>query len=137
VQRAECGIAYFSRHYRFRPGATAPGLPTTRILAGLNEFNAGIWGADNGKMQMAVAPLAMDHRFRTAKSPEVFTAVLRTVPTFAAWLDALEPISDVFAMGGLHNTLRAAWWWKALPWPRGSMPWGTRYARRIRRWGAG
>jgi hypothetical protein len=106
VRRAECGIAYFSRHYRFRPGATAPGLPTTRIVAGLNEFNAGIWGADNGRMQMAVAPLAMDHRFRTAKSPAVFTAVLRTVPTFAAWLDALEPISDVFAMGGLHNTLR-------------------------------
>jgi 2-polyprenyl-6-methoxyphenol hydroxylase-like FAD-dependent oxidoreductase len=106
VQRAECGIAYFSRHYRFRPGATAPGLPTTRIVAGLNEFNAGIWGADNAKMQMAVAPLAMDHRFRTAKDPAVFTAVLRTVPTFAAWLDALEPISDVFAMGGLHNTLR-------------------------------
>jgi flavin-dependent dehydrogenase len=106
MERAECGIAYFSRHYRFRPGAQAPGLPTTRIVAGLNEFNAGIWGADNGKMQMAVAPLAMDHRFRTAKSPAVFTAVLRTVPTFAAWLDALEPISDVFAMGGLHNTLR-------------------------------
>jgi 2-polyprenyl-6-methoxyphenol hydroxylase-like FAD-dependent oxidoreductase len=106
VQRAECGIAYFSRHYRFRSGAVAPGLPTTRIVAGLNEFNAGIWGADNGKMQMAVAPLAMDHRFRTAKSPAVFTAVLRTVPAFAAWLEALEPISDVFAMGGLHNTLR-------------------------------
>jgi 2-polyprenyl-6-methoxyphenol hydroxylase-like FAD-dependent oxidoreductase len=106
VQRAECGIAYFSRNYRFRPGATAPGLPTTRIVAGLNEFNAGIWGADNSKMQMAVAPLAMDHRFRTAKSPAVFTAVLRTVPTFAAWLDVLEPISAVFAMGGLHNTLR-------------------------------
>jgi flavin-dependent dehydrogenase len=106
VQRAECGIAYFSRNYRFRPGATAPGLPTTRIVAALNEFNAGIWGADNAKMQMAVTPLAMDHRFRTAKSPVVFTAVLRTVPTFAAWLDALEPVSDVFAMGGLHNTLR-------------------------------
>lgn len=106
VQRAECGIAYFSRHYRFRPGAAAPGPPTTRIVAGLDEFNAGIWGADNGKMQMAVAPLAMDHRFRTAKTPSVFTAVLRSVPTFAAWLDALEPITDVFAMGGLHNTLR-------------------------------
>jgi hypothetical protein len=106
VQRAECGIAYFSRHYRFQSGAAAPGLPTTRIVAGLNEFNAGIWGADNNRMQMAVAPLALDHRFRTAKNATVFTAVLRTVPTFAAWLDALDPISDVFAMGGLHNTLR-------------------------------
>ncbi|HEV2445883.1 MAG TPA: hypothetical protein VGS58_08180, partial [Candidatus Sulfopaludibacter sp.] len=106
LQRAECGIAYFSRHYRFRPGASAPGLPTTRTVAALNEFNAGIWGADNGKMQMAVAPLAMDHRFKPARDPEVFTAVLRTVPTYAAWLDALEPITDVFAMGGLQNTLR-------------------------------
>ena len=106
TQRSECGIAYFSRNYRLRPGATPPGLPTTRIVAGLNEFNAGVWGADNGKMQMAVAPLAMDHRFRTARNPEVFTAVLRTVPTYAAWLDALEPITDVFTMGGLQNTLR-------------------------------
>ena len=106
VERAECGIAYFSRHYRFRSHATAPGLATTRIVAGLNEFNAGIWGADNGRMQMAVAPLAMDHRFRTVRDPAVFTAVLRTVPTYAAWLDALDPISEVFIMGGFHNTLR-------------------------------
>ena len=106
MQRAECGIAYFSRNYRLRPGATAPGPSTTRIVAGLNEFNAGVWGADNGKMQMAVAPLAMDHRFRAVRNPEVFTAVLRTVPTYAAWLDALEPITGVFTMGGLQNTLR-------------------------------
>ena len=106
LQRAECGIAYFSRNYRLRPGVSTPGLPTTRIVAGLDEFNAGIWGADNGKMQMAVAPLAMDHRFRVVRNAEVFTAVLRTVPTYAAWLDSLEPITDVFTMGGLQNTLR-------------------------------
>jgi 2-polyprenyl-6-methoxyphenol hydroxylase-like FAD-dependent oxidoreductase len=106
LQRAECGIAYFSRNYRFRQGATAPGLCTTRIVVGLNEFNAGVWGADNGRMQMAVAPLAADHRFRAVRNPAVFTAVLRTVPTYSAWLDALEPVTDVFAMGGLHNTLR-------------------------------
>jgi 2-polyprenyl-6-methoxyphenol hydroxylase-like FAD-dependent oxidoreductase len=106
VQRAECGIAYFGRHYRFRMGAAAPGLGTTRIVAGLAEFSAGIWGADNGTMQMAVAPLAMDHRFRTVKNPAVFTAVLRTIPTYRAWLDALDPITDVYTMGGLQNTLR-------------------------------
>ncbi len=106
MQRAECGIAYFSRHYRVRARASAPGLPATRIVAGLNEFNAGIWGADNGKMQMAVAPLAIDHRFRTVRDPEVFTAVLRTIPIYAAWLDVLEPITEVFTMGGLQNTLR-------------------------------
>ncbi len=104
--RSECGLAYFSRHYRLRPAAELPGLPTTRIVTGLDEFTVGIWGADNGTMQLAVAPLAADHRFRAVKRPEVFTAVLRTVPTYAAWLDVLDPISGVFPMAGLHNTMR-------------------------------
>jgi hypothetical protein len=89
-----------------RPGAELPGLPTTRIVAGLDEFTVGIWGADNGAMQLAVAPLAADRRFRALKYPKVFTAVLRTVPTYAAWLDVLDPISQVFPMAGLHNTMR-------------------------------
>lgn len=103
---AECGLAYFSRHYRLRPRTTLPGLPTTRLVAGLDEFTIGIWGADNATMQMAVAPLAADRRFRTLKDPHVFTAVVRTVPTYAAWLDVLDPISPVYPMAGLHNTLR-------------------------------
>jgi 2-polyprenyl-6-methoxyphenol hydroxylase-like FAD-dependent oxidoreductase len=106
LRRAECGVAYFSRHYRLRTAADLPGLPTTRILAGLDEFTAGLWGADNGVMQLAVAPLAADPRFRAARDPEVFTAVLRTVPALAAWLDVLDPISEVFPMAGLHNSLR-------------------------------
>lgn len=103
---AECGVSYFSRHYRLRPGAEPPGLPTTRIVAALDEFTVGIWGADNHAMQLVVAPLATDRRFRTLKDPEVFTAVLRTIPTYAAWLGVMDPITEVFAMGGLHNTLR-------------------------------
>jgi 2-polyprenyl-6-methoxyphenol hydroxylase-like FAD-dependent oxidoreductase len=104
--RAECGVGYFSRHYRLRPGAVLPGLPTTRTVAGLDEFTAGIWGADNGVMQLAVAPLAADRRFAALRDPHVFTAVLRTVPACAAWLDVADPISQVFVMAGLHNTLR-------------------------------
>jgi len=103
--RAECGVAYFSRHYRLRRGAALPGRPT-RIVAGLDEFTAGIWPADNEAMLLAVAPLAADRRFRMLKDPRVFTAVLRTVPPCAAWLDVLDPVSDVFPMAGLHNTLR-------------------------------
>lgn len=103
---AECGVAYFSRHYRLREGAETPAPPTTRIVAALDEFTVGIWGADNKTMQLAVMPLAMDHRFKTLRYPEVFTAVLRTIPTYAKWLDALDPITDVYPMGGVHNTLR-------------------------------
>lgn len=104
VERAECGLAYFGRQYAVGEGA--PGPVTTRRVVGLDEFTAGIWGGDNGTMQMALAPLAVDHRFLPARDPRAFTAVLRTVPYYAAWLEALDPITDVFVMGGLHNTLR-------------------------------
>jgi 2-polyprenyl-6-methoxyphenol hydroxylase-like FAD-dependent oxidoreductase len=104
VEHAECGLAYFGRQYAVGDGA--PGPVTTRKVVGLDEFTVGIWGGDNRTMQMAVAPLAVDHRFAAARDPRAFTAVLRTVPYYAAWLEALEPITDVFVMGGLHNTLR-------------------------------
>src|SRR5690348_5752134 len=103
---AECGIAYYSRHYRIRPGAELPGLPVTRTVIALDEFLAGKWGADNGAVQLVVAPLAADRRFRPVRDRRIFTAVLRTVPAYAAWLDVMDPITDVFPMGGLHNTLR-------------------------------
>jgi 2-polyprenyl-6-methoxyphenol hydroxylase-like FAD-dependent oxidoreductase len=103
---AACGVAYFSRHYRLRDGTALPAAPTTRIVEALDEFTVGIWGADNGTMQLAVAPLATDHRFKTLRYPEVFEAVLRTVPTYDRWLDVLDPITEVFPMGGVHNTLR-------------------------------
>jgi 2-polyprenyl-6-methoxyphenol hydroxylase-like FAD-dependent oxidoreductase len=104
--QAECGVAYYGRHYRVRPAAVLPGRPTTWYVLGLDEFTVGIWGADNGTMQIVVAPLGTDQRFRTLRHPAVFTAVLRTLPVFAAWLDALEPITPVFPMGATANTLR-------------------------------
>jgi flavin-dependent dehydrogenase len=103
---AECGVAYFTRHYRVRRDAQLPGPATSRLVVGLDEFVAGIWGADNGVAQLAVGPLATDRRFRTLKRPEVHTAVLRTVPPLAPWLDGLDPITDVYQMAGLHNTMR-------------------------------
>ena len=64
------------------------------------------WGGDNGAVQLVVAPLAADRRFSTARDPQVFTALLRTIPTYPASLDVMGPITDVFPMAGLHNTLR-------------------------------
>jgi 2-polyprenyl-6-methoxyphenol hydroxylase-like FAD-dependent oxidoreductase len=106
TQQAECGVAYFSRHYRVRPAASLPGLLVTRTVMALDEFLVGKWGGDNGAAQLAVAPLAADRRFRALRDPEVFTAVLRTIPVYAAWLDTMDPITEVFPMAGLHNTLR-------------------------------
>jgi len=105
-RQAECGIAYYSRHYRLRPDVAPPGSPLRRMVAALDEFLVGIWPADNGTMQLALFPIAADHRFRAARDPDVFTRVVSTVPAFRAWLTALGPITGVFVMGGIHNTLR-------------------------------
>jgi hypothetical protein len=99
-------VAYYSRHYRLRPTSLPPELARMRLVAAFDEFTVGTWHADNGAIQMAIAPLAADRRFRRLKHPDVFTAVLRTVPAHAAWLDVMDPISGVLPMAGLHNTLR-------------------------------
>src|SRR5262249_49785498 len=103
---AECGVAYFSRHYRIPEGATLPAPSTTRVVMPLDEFMVGIWGADNNTMLLALLPLAVDHRFKTVRYPDVFTAVLRLVPMYAKWLDALDAITDVYPMGAVHNAMR-------------------------------
>ncbi|MEJ2859817.1 FAD-dependent oxidoreductase [Actinomycetospora flava] len=106
VESAACGLAYFGRQYRMREGAPLPGPETARVVMGLDEFTLGIWAGDNRTAQIALAPLAADRRFRAARDPDVFDATLRTVPYYAAWLDVLDPISEVAVMGGLHNTFR-------------------------------
>ncbi len=103
---AECGLGYYSRHYRVRDGHVLPGHPAARVLLALDEFTTGLWNGDNGTATIAVSPLVEDHRFRSVKDPQVFDAVVRSVPAYRPWLDALEPTSGVFVMAGLHNTWR-------------------------------
>jgi 2-polyprenyl-6-methoxyphenol hydroxylase-like FAD-dependent oxidoreductase len=104
--QAECGLAYYSRHYRFRPDAALPGPETTRVVLSLSEFTTGIWGSDNRTMLLTICPLAEDKRFRRLADPGVFTAVANTVPMLARWLPAMDPISGIYPMGGLRNSMR-------------------------------
>ncbi|MCE3553256.1 hypothetical protein LWC33_17550 [Pseudonocardia sp. RS11V-5] len=105
VVTADCGLAYYSRHYRLRTTDGLPGRADNRTILPLDEFVAGMWGADNGTVLLGLCPLAEDHRFRVLRDPEVFTAVFDTVPGLRGWLDVLDPVGDMFPMGGLHNTL--------------------------------
>lgn len=135
TQAAECGLAYYSRHYRLRTSAGLPGPATARIVAGLDEFTVGIWGGDNATMVLCIAPLAEDKRFRGVRDPHIFTRVLRTVPTYAAWLDVLEPTSPVFPMGACTTRCAGSWWED--PRSRGGCtPSVTTCAPPTRRWGA-
>jgi 2-polyprenyl-6-methoxyphenol hydroxylase-like FAD-dependent oxidoreductase len=65
-----------------------------------------LFGADNDVVSLALCPLTEDTPMRALRDPEVHTAVAATVPPVARWLAVADPISEVFVMGGLHNTLR-------------------------------
>jgi 2-polyprenyl-6-methoxyphenol hydroxylase-like FAD-dependent oxidoreductase len=106
LRRDECGLAYYSRHFRVVSEPDRVVAATTRQVTPLPQLTAGIWGGDNGRMVLVVAPLAEDRRSRDLADPGVHTAALRAVPSLAAWLDKVEPTGGVYAMGGLANTLR-------------------------------
>lgn len=76
------------------------------MVLSLGEFTTGIWGSDNHTLLLTIAPLTEDTRFRRVTDPDVFTAVAGTVPMLARWLPAMDPISGVYPMAGLHNSMR-------------------------------
>lgn len=101
----ECGRAYFSRYYRMRPEATHTRF--TGIIGGPSAFfTALLFQAEHETTQLALAPLAEDTPLHALREPAVFEAVARTVPEIASRLEVSDPISPVYAMGGLHNTFR-------------------------------
>ena len=106
VSSEDCGMVYFSRHYRLMPGAVPP--PLNRGFAAgvmLPRFSALLIPSDNGHVIVAITPLAADTQMKAVRDAATFDAVLRSIPAIAPWLTVLEPTSDVFAMGGLQSTL--------------------------------
>lgn len=103
---AECGIAYYTRHFRLRTGASRPAPGRLVLIALLPYFTVGATTADNDTLTVSLCPLVEDRPLRALREPDVHEAVARTVPRLADWLEVAEPISDVHAMGGLRNTLR-------------------------------
>ncbi|MGH4020046.1 MAG: FAD-dependent oxidoreductase [Pseudonocardiaceae bacterium] len=103
---AECGLAYYSRHYRIRPGARRPTAGNLVFVAYLEFFVVAFFSADNDAMTLALCPLVEDRPLRALRDPAVHAAVARKVTPVGGWLEVLDPISDVRVMGGLHNTLR-------------------------------
>lgn len=103
----DCGLVYYTRHYRVRPGIRRP--PLNRIFAAgglLPSLNI-MWVAGDGDTAMlAQTVLAEDLLLKRVQRAACFEAVARAVPTVSPWLECAEPITAVFAMGALQNTLR-------------------------------
>lgn len=103
---AECGVGYYTRHYRLRADAVRNDAGRLSMVALLPFFTVAAFGADNGTLTLAFCPLLEDKPLRALRAPAVHEAMAHAVPGVRSWLDAAEPISGVHAMGGLRNSLR-------------------------------
>lgn len=107
---SDCGLVYYSRYYRFRPGKArrdGPWLLGPRVELGYYELGT-FWG-DNDTFSLVQQIHPDDRELRSLRHPEPYTAAVRSIP-LASYLvdeDVSEPITDVLPMGQLRNTLRS------------------------------
>lgn len=92
VEEAEdSGFVYFGRHFRTADGSQPPMLgPPLQNFGAISTLTL---PADNGVQAIGVIAGARDTAARALASPEVWNAVVRSVPTVAHWLDG-EPLDD-------------------------------------------
>lgn len=108
----QSGVVYYTRFYRFRPGAVEPPRSHHPAAADYNWVKYAIFPADGGTFSITFAiPLAFP-RLKVLAHVPAFDVMTRSLPALAPWVDPAvsEPIGDpahpVQAMGGLINRLR-------------------------------
>jgi len=104
-----CDITYYTRFYQLL--AEEPPGPLNRGFGagGLwDHYTAVLFLCDNRTFSVSIGVLPEDAQLKALHSEAAFTAALRATPLLAPWLapGVAEPISDVYAMGGLDNSLR-------------------------------
>ncbi|MBX6342957.1 MAG: FAD-dependent monooxygenase, partial [Thermomicrobiaceae bacterium] len=103
----ECGLVYFTRHYRIRPGIAPPPLNQIASARAMLPSLVILWvPADNGTAMLAEAVLTEDALLKRVHRADCFEAVARAVPAIEPWLSCADPMTEVFGMGALRNTLR-------------------------------
>lgn len=123
LQRGECGVIYYSRYYRVRPGNTLPDGPWVLGPRGdLGYMSFTTFPGDNGTFAVVFGVPTGVPELKSMMHERVFQAAVESVPLLMQWADPerVEPITDVLPMGGLQNTL-------TLPgdtWPCGLFPVG-------------
>lgn len=106
VKSAPSGVLYYSRYFRFHDGSRFPDGPwmlTPRGDFGYAAFTT--FPGDNGTFAVAFAIDASDHPLRGLQHESAYEAVCRATPLLATLMDRSQPITGVFPMGELHNTL--------------------------------
>jgi 2-polyprenyl-6-methoxyphenol hydroxylase-like FAD-dependent oxidoreductase len=110
-RRSECGLLYYSRHFRFRRGAEIPTVPS--LLRGprgeIGYMAFSVFVEDNGTFCPVLMIPPWDRELRAFKSEEGYMAAVLSLPALVPWVhpDQSEPITPVLPMGSLQNLHRS------------------------------
>ena len=106
---SDCGVVYYSRYFRVRPGHELPDGPWLLGPRGdLGYFGFSTFPGDNGTFAALLAVPPRVPEWRALKDIGPWTAAVEQIPALRKWVDpdAVEPITGVLPMAGLRNTLR-------------------------------
>jgi 2-polyprenyl-6-methoxyphenol hydroxylase-like FAD-dependent oxidoreductase len=106
----DCGILYFTRHYRLLPGMDEPSRDGPPGTGDLGFIKYGMFPGDNGSFSVTLAAPEIETAIRQAiVRPEIFEGICNQLPGVARWTDPARaaPISKVFGMGDLRSRWRS------------------------------
>jgi 2-polyprenyl-6-methoxyphenol hydroxylase-like FAD-dependent oxidoreductase len=108
-ESSDCGVVYYSRYYRLREGRELPDGPWLLGPRGdLGYLGFTTFPGDNRTFAALLAVPPGRPSARALREPAVFEAALASIPAITTWVDPerIDPITDVFTMAGLRNSIR-------------------------------
>jgi 2-polyprenyl-6-methoxyphenol hydroxylase-like FAD-dependent oxidoreductase len=109
-ESSACGVVYYSRYYRCRPGFSPPDGPWHLGPRGdLGYLAYATFPGDNGTFAALLAVPTGVPEWKVLHDAVAFEAAIALVPALASWANphGVNPITPVMAMAGLRNSLRA------------------------------
>ncbi|HLZ77064.1 FAD-dependent oxidoreductase [Phenylobacterium sp.] len=105
----DCGILYFTRHYRLNAGVSEPERGHAPVTGDLEYLKFGVFPGDNGCFSITLCVPEIEEELRKKiVDPATFDACCASLPGLAPWVDPAtsSAISRVFGMGDLHSRWR-------------------------------
>lgn len=108
-ETSDCGVIYYSRYYRQRPGFDLPdGQWLLSPRGDLGYLGYASFPGDNGTFAGLLAVPTGVAEWRAFKDATVFEAAVAEIPALRKWVHpgGVDPITDVLPMAGLRNSIR-------------------------------
>jgi 2-polyprenyl-6-methoxyphenol hydroxylase-like FAD-dependent oxidoreductase len=110
-RRTECGLLFYSRHFRFRPGVEMPAVSThpSGPRGDIGYMAFAVFVEDNRTFALVLMIPPWDRELRTLKSVQAYMAAALAMPALLPWVhpDQSDPITPVLPMGNLQNLHRS------------------------------